>query len=323
MKTHSQNRRGFTLIELLVVISIITLLISLLLPAVSEARRQARISSCTSNMKQHGQAFQNFIPQNKDRLPNGPEGNNNPIIGKRGTPAARMAIRNNFETNGWGFAPFGMPVVGAFQFYNGTSSELADTSIFQGYIIPLGPFMVDGEGIDMLQDITICPSNKIRYESTKSYKEAVRAAGGVFPSLNSSISENAALSSYRMSWDSVLTPALFDPDRDLYAVPILGSAPQKWQRFNKASDVFFPSNKVAFFLWFASHDKNVDYWLEAGGTCPVAMQDGSAKVTKPTIDGLITDFDENAGSAYLFAPTGPTYDAHYYATMGGLHGRDL
>ena len=323
MNITSNRRRGFTLIELLVVISIITLLISLLLPAVGEARRQARISSCASNMKQHGQAFQNYIPQNKDRLPNGPEGNNNPIIGKRGRPASRMAIRNQFETNGWAWSGFGVPVVGAFQFYNGTSSELADTSIFQGYCITLGPYMVDGEGVDMLGDIMICPSNKIRYESTKRYKDAVRENGGVLPGLTSSISMMSAMSSYRMSWDAVLTPALFDWNRDYAAVPILGQAPNKWQRFNKASDTFFPANKVAFFLWFASHDKNSDFWLEPGSTCPVAMHDGSTRVTKPNTDGLRTDFDENAGSAYLFAPTGPTYDAHYYATLGGLHGRDL
>ena len=318
----NKNCQGFTLIELLVVISIITLLISLLLPAVGEARRQARISTCASNMKQHAQAYQNFIPQNKDRVPNAPEGNNNPLIGKRGQPATRMAIKDQFETNGWGFTQ-GMICVGRFQWYNGTSSALTDTSMFQGYILTLGPYMVDGEGIDMLTDVTICPSNKIRYESTKRYKDEVRANGGAFPSLTSTVSQNTALSSYRMTWDSMLTPALFDIDRDLYAVPIQAPCPPQWQRFNKASDVFFPANKVAFFLWFASHDKNTDYWLESGSTCTVAMQDGGARVVKPTTDGLNYDFEEHSGAAYNFAPTGPTYDAFFYATMGGLHGRDL
>ena len=319
----NNRRKGFTLIELLVVISIITLLISLLLPAVGEARRQARISSCASNMKQHGQAMQNFIPQNKDRLPNGPEGNNNPIIGKRGRPSSRMAIRNQFETNGWAFSGFGMPVVGAFQAANGTTSELGRSSIIQGYIITLGPYMVDGEGVDMLGDVTICPSNKVRFESTKRYKDTVREAGGLLPGLTSSASSMAAFSSYRQSADMVLTPALFDFDRDYGAVPIQGQAGNQWQRFNKASDTFFPANKVAYFLWFASHDKATDFWLESGSTCTVAMHDGSTRVTKPATDGLRTDFDENAGSAYLFAPTGPTYDAHFFAAIGGLHGRDL
>ncbi|MCA9311892.1 MAG: hypothetical protein KDA21_11845, partial [Phycisphaerales bacterium] len=309
-------------IELLVVISIITLLISLLLPAVGEARRQARIATCASNMKQHAQAEQNFEPQNKDRLPNAPEGNNNAAIGRRGIPVARLAIRDAFETNGWGF-PGGMPAVGVFQATNGVNSAIANSSLVQGYITVLGPYLVDGEGIDMLQNVLICPSNKIRFESTKTYKDTVRANAGEFPSLSSSASQNAAFSSYRMSVDMLLTPALFDVDRDYGAVGTFQFTPQKWQRFNKASDVFFPSNKAAFFLWFASHDRNVSYWMESGATCPVALHDGSVRVTKPTTDGLSADWNENAGAAYTFNPTGPVYDSYFFATFGGLHGRDL
>jgi len=59
---HAQSR--FTLIELLFVITIITILASLLLPALSRAKAAANIITCTNNLKQTAFPFTSYLDDN-------------------------------------------------------------------------------------------------------------------------------------------------------------------------------------------------------------------------------------------------------------------
>ncbi len=65
------KRRAFTLIELLVVIAIIAILAAILFPVFAKAREKARQSSCQSNLKQIGLAFQQYISDYDERYPRG------------------------------------------------------------------------------------------------------------------------------------------------------------------------------------------------------------------------------------------------------------
>jgi prepilin-type processing-associated H-X9-DG protein len=60
---------AFTLTELLVVIGLVTLLVSLLMPALGQARDAARSTGCLSNLRQMGAAWTMYLTENRGRLP--------------------------------------------------------------------------------------------------------------------------------------------------------------------------------------------------------------------------------------------------------------
>lgn len=68
LRQRGKARHGFTLVELLVVISIISLLISMLLPALSKARETSRAVQCLSNLRQLGIMFQTYAVSYRDTI---------------------------------------------------------------------------------------------------------------------------------------------------------------------------------------------------------------------------------------------------------------
>jgi prepilin-type N-terminal cleavage/methylation domain-containing protein/prepilin-type processing-associated H-X9-DG protein len=67
--------KKFTLLELMVVVAIIGILLTILMPALSNAREKARRAVCLSNMKQFATAVTSIATQSNGKLPEGTRAN--------------------------------------------------------------------------------------------------------------------------------------------------------------------------------------------------------------------------------------------------------
>lgn len=61
--------QGFTLIEVLVVVAIIALLVAILLPSLSQAREQARMTVCSTHLREFSKGLSMYTIEHRDRLP--------------------------------------------------------------------------------------------------------------------------------------------------------------------------------------------------------------------------------------------------------------
>lgn len=66
-----KRKAGFTLIELLVVIAILSILIGILVPALSKGLEMSRRASCANNLKAIGSAMLSYATDNKGWMPYG------------------------------------------------------------------------------------------------------------------------------------------------------------------------------------------------------------------------------------------------------------
>lgn len=97
-------RRGFTLIELLVVIAIIAILASILFPVFAQARDKARQASCSSNLKQIGNALQMYLQDYDEHFHKG-AGIQSPAVNGFGPSTASVPI-DGWAQWPWFYGPY-------------------------------------------------------------------------------------------------------------------------------------------------------------------------------------------------------------------------
>jgi len=85
---------GFSLIELLVVVAIIALLVSIMVPALGQARSQAKIIQCLANQRSIAQAMCLYLNSFDGYLPGSP---NTSGIGPRRSPPQITLATNTFD----------------------------------------------------------------------------------------------------------------------------------------------------------------------------------------------------------------------------------
>lgn len=139
------RRKGFTIIELLVVISIIGVLVSLLLPAVQQAREAARRSQCKNNLKQFGLAMHNYHDSFKTFPP--------------GYITSYPQDKSASELSHWSWGAFILPYLDQAPLYNilqpGTvtlAANLATSAGLTGLTSPLPVFVCPSDPGPALND---------------------------------------------------------------------------------------------------------------------------------------------------------------------------
>lgn len=308
--------RGFTLIELLVVISIIALLVSIILPALGEARRAARKVQSLANLRSNILYHSAYFGDQKDQFVN--PFDRKPINGQN-TPQC------NADSLSWVWKP-GQECILGWDY--GVQHSISGTETY-GYHWVAHLFYTKDPNDSRLGSI-ISPGDRALRNWFQNNRPAQGDPDWIFPS------------SY---WYS---PTCWqDPVRFRTASRATGTPGNEYfVRRNRVTNVLFPSQKVILF-------ENKDYfgkidrmWNDPQAIARAAFIDGSVNEFKvadvvadtdatgsdvsklktpsgtwnPTETEMATNFEYGAPQGFTWTYNNPAY---FWATRDGIRGRDF
>ncbi|MFG0249647.1 MAG: prepilin-type N-terminal cleavage/methylation domain-containing protein [Phycisphaeraceae bacterium JB051] len=218
--------KGFTLIELLVVISIISLLISILLPALQNARKAARAVTCLTQLKNHGVIFTQYLQDNRQRYM--------PANTGADGPWTQMLVKKDY--------------LGSYKFYNCpsfTNATLCDASnqYLSHYAINLygitTRYLTSGsaparqdEILNPTQTILILDGRRPRTDYV--WGSYVINAGQSYGSSSNANPDSRHLGTFNVLWiDGHASKVKADNPTEAYSASVLGSylySYSKWDR---------------------------------------------------------------------------------------------
>lgn len=144
-------KKGFTLIELLVVIAIIAILAAILFPVFAKAREKARQTSCLSNLKQIGLAFQGYMQDYDEKFP-------------------MQLVGQGYGTGAYQLAPAGNPG-SIYKVSDGSSGSMPGCGFYMSWMDLIYPYV---KNTQLFQ----CPSQVGAPTPSYGYNRVLASNGG-------------------------------------------------------------------------------------------------------------------------------------------------